>query len=249
MEALMTDIRKLEEISMNAWPGVYVRFYDGWVMRCAGGYTNRANSILPLYESREDLMRKINDAELFCSSRGLQTIFKMTSISLPSELDRALEGKGYVERDRAIVMTKELSGATRDLSDLDIFTTPSREWLGSFTRLSKKAAENEYWLGRILDSIVPEAFYVILKKSEETVGCAMAVREDEYFGLFGITIGQEYRRMGYGKELTEKLLALAGREGARIAYLQVDIVNDVAIKLYSSLGFEEAYQYWYRVKV
>jgi ribosomal protein S18 acetylase RimI-like enzyme len=46
-----------------------------------------------------------------------------------------------------------------------------------------------------------------------------------------------------------KNLLIWGREaGAHTAYLQVMLNNAPALQLYEKAGFQEAYQYWYRVK-
>ena len=43
------QIRQLEECALGAWPATGTIYHDGWVLRFAGGYTRRANSVQPLY--------------------------------------------------------------------------------------------------------------------------------------------------------------------------------------------------------
>ena len=44
------------------------------------------------------------------------------------------------------------------------------------------------------------------------------------------------------------LLDWAKRKGAQVAYLQVMLNNPPALHMYERLGFQEVYQYWYRIK-
>jgi len=60
----MTEkIQLYEELSLNAHPSLQTQLYDGWILRFANGYTNRANSINPLYPSLIDLQTKITECE------------------------------------------------------------------------------------------------------------------------------------------------------------------------------------------
>jgi ribosomal protein S18 acetylase RimI-like enzyme len=44
------------------------------------------------------------------------------------------------------------------------------------------------------------------------------------------------------------MLSIGKARGAKYAYLQVQLDNKPALKLYSDIGFKEIYRYWYRVK-
>ena len=39
------EIKVLEEVMLNALPSLNTMYYDGWNLRFAEGYTNRANSV------------------------------------------------------------------------------------------------------------------------------------------------------------------------------------------------------------
>ena len=74
----------------------------------------------------------------------------------------------------------------------------------------------------------------------------LAIADGEWMGLFEIVVAPEARRSGLGTALTSSLLRWGHSVGARQAYLQVVADNATAISFYDSLGFEFAYDYWYR---
>src|SRR4030042_4455225 len=76
-------IRLIEEISVNAWPALQTSLYDGWVLRFAGGFSRRSNSILPLYPSQKEIIQKIRMCESLYRERGLPVVFKITPASDP----------------------------------------------------------------------------------------------------------------------------------------------------------------------
>lgn len=54
-----------------------------------------------------------------------------------------------------------------------------------------------------------------------------------------IAVADEARGRGVGRAILEELLAEAGRRGVRELFLDVRIDNDVARRLYESVGFRE----------
>lgn len=55
--------------------------------------------------------------------------------------------------------------------------------------------------------------------------------------LLNIAVAHEYRGRGIGRELLERMIAEAGRHGARRLLLEVRISNERAISLYRNHGF------------
>ena len=52
--------KRVEEAALNAWPALQQILYDGWILRFSQGYTKRANSVNPIFQSSIDLETKIN---------------------------------------------------------------------------------------------------------------------------------------------------------------------------------------------
>ncbi|HMP41173.1 MAG TPA: GNAT family N-acetyltransferase, partial [Roseiflexaceae bacterium] len=66
---------------------------------------------------------------------------------------------------------------------------------------------------------------------------------------FDVVTESPLRARGYGRRLMHGIMAWAARRGASHTYLQVVETNLPARRLYASLGFSEAYPYWYRVRI
>ena len=85
-----------------------------------------------------------------------------------------------------------------------------------------------------------------MQKRGKPVAWGMVQIEEGGAGLYNIETAPGHRRSGLGRRLTVALLSWAARHGAAAAYLQVTEANAAAVPLYESLGFAEAYRYWYR---
>ncbi len=100
------------------------------------------------------------------------------------------------------------------------------------------------WVLRFADGIVCVNKIV----DGRIVGCGFGVIEHDYIGIFDIIVDKSYRGKGFGRNIMNGILNIAQEKGIGTAYLQVVVGNKVAENLYESLGFQEEYRYWYRVK-
>ncbi len=245
----MTTIRSLEEIALNAWPCLQTVFLDGWLLRFANGYTRRANSINPLYASTQAVQGKIEACEQLYHARGLKSVFKMTPDSLPSRLDAALAQAGYRSEARSSVQLLDLTNRPTALNPgMSLVEAFSQEWLDAYCQMNAVEARHRPTIRELFERLVPAKRLALLREDDRIVACGLAAQQGEFVGLFDIVVDSALRRRGYGQRLVEGLLAWGKQAGAQTAYLQVMLDNPPACQLYSKLGFEESYQYWYRVK-
>lgn len=251
MEARQSFITQLEELSLNAWPAIHTLAYDGWILRFSEGYSRRANSCHPLYSGEVRTEEKISACRALYSRAGLDTVFKMTDASLPSDLDMVLARKGYARQADVSVQTLPLPTSRYKEKGHDVITHTRlrEEWLTSFASMNRLVDTQKNIAERMLRSILPDHCYAsILDRSGSVVACGLAVLQNGYIGLYDIITDREHRRMGLGEALTAKLLNWGISMGAEGAYLQVVADNTPAVSMYSKLGFREAYRYWYRSK-
>ena len=88
--------------------------------------------------------------------------------------------------------------------------------------------------------------FAIAKIDRELAGVGFGVVEGKWLGLFNIAVHPSMRGRGVALAVNISLAKWGHQRGARSAYLQVESENIPALKLYSKLGFQHAYTYWYR---
>ncbi|MBN2753840.1 MAG: GNAT family N-acetyltransferase [Candidatus Goldbacteria bacterium] len=240
-------IQKIEDISFNAMPALKQVMYDGWLLRFAGGYTRRANSVNPLYHSNIETLSKIKYCEQAYQRENLPLIFKMTEIARPGELDSVLEGQGYKKSDSVSVQTAAIAGIKPDI-EAEEMVVPDDKWTQEYLKMAGYDIKFMKTVQTLAASTISEKAFMRITVKDETVAVGYAAVEDGFTGIYDLAVTQKYRQKGYGRQMMFNLLEFGRKNGAQKAYLQVIETNKPALALYSSLGFKEAYKYWYRTK-
>lgn len=239
--------RTIEEAAMNAWPAHRTVLLDGWVLRFAGGYTKRANSVNPLYASTMPAEAKLATCEQLYAAAGLPCIFRLSDAGPEAGLDALLEARGYAMFEHSLVLTRPL-----DAGGLNAAQAPEMMavdvWLDHYLRLSSANPHTRPAHQAILGNIAMPYIRATRSRAGKVVACGLAVCQGSYAGIFDLIVDPAERRQGHGRALVESLLAWAYNQGAQQACLQVVGHNDRAIGLYHALGFRQAYTYWYRVQ-
>lgn len=242
-------IRAIEEHSLNALPALRTVYYDGWILRFADGYTRRANSVNPLYSGTLDTHEKIAYCERLYHNRNQRVVFKLTNAVQPSNLDDVLSKHGYAYEAPTGVHTLSLDNLPQpQLANVIIHDEPTEDWLTAFCDLNAVATRYALTLERMLSGILPRAGYMALYEGDAMVAVGLGVVDSGYIGLYDIVTDTGLRGRGLGTDLVLNLLHWGKQHGAKHAYLQVNLENAPALRLYDKLGFKEAYRYWYRVK-
>jgi N-acetylglutamate synthase len=104
--------------------------------------------------------------------------------------------------------------------------------------------------GKILAKGLGARLLGVLRSSDgaKPVACGMAAWDGLFVGLFDLVTAPEHRRNGFGTQLVCSMLEWARGKGAQEAYLQVVSTNVPAVRLYTKLGFQPAYEYFYLVQ-
>ena len=244
------SIRRLEELTLNAWPGLKRVVRDGWVASLARGFTGRANSVVPLDQGTLPPLEKVEFFERLYAAHGLPATFKLTTPCRPAGLEELLAARGYRESRRASVQV--LHQLPRDVDDgagaIEARPGPWPAWIQSVVSTRSLPPGDAATLLAILAAIALPCRFVVSLDSSGVAACGLGVLEGEWVGLYDITTRDDARRRGHAARVVKSIMAWARDNGASAAYLQVMIDNAPAQALYAKLGFRETYQYAYRTK-
>lgn len=241
-------VRTLEEVSMNAWPASENILYDGWVLRCAGGYTRRANSIYPLYPSTYDIASKIEHCRQVYEASGLVPVYKLTRYVYPADLDTVLDNHGY--RREALTSVQTLPLDAYDAEDdrrVTLSEHADANWVRRFIAMNTVSIRYSSIITNMLQRIATPKCFASFEHDAAIIACGIGVVADHMVGLFDIVVDPRHRQKGLGTRLVHRILKWARCQRATLAYLQVMRDNIAAVSMYNKIGFSEAYQYWYRV--
>jgi ribosomal protein S18 acetylase RimI-like enzyme len=251
--ASLDQIRHIEETASRAWPAKHQQQHGGWLLRATKGVTRRANSVLPLRRPPEENLKEALDVvRTFYKKHQLPMRFQLTTASqpnTPNTLDDALESAGLVIDMRVEVQTAKLQDLKVEEPNaaIVVFGSPTQDWLSAYKRFAGYDTTTLKVREEIFNRISLEKAFATAIQSEKVVGTGMAVIDGNWLGLFGLITDPTLRRQGIATAITQSLILWGLNRGATDGYLQVEKLNDPAKALYSALGFEKTYTYWYRV--
>ncbi len=241
-------------VEAATWPPVRtVVTPDGWWVGVSGGFTRRANSAMPLGHPA-DLAAAVDRVEAVYTDAGLAPILRMGS-GAPEGLANELAARGYAERARTDVMVRAVDGdaaaalvppaaAPAWSGHVRVADEPDDVWLRAFLGVKQDGAHAD--LARAVLSAAP-AHYLTATVGGEVVGTLRVAYAEQWAGLSCLAVSPQTRRRGLGSALMRDGIALAGRQGAHRAFLQVEAANTVAAGLYAQLGLVLADGYAYLV--
>lgn len=243
-------IKKIEDMSLNAWPSHQIQFYDGWLLRFSYFYTHRTNSVEQMGPSTIPIAEKITNCEQEYKRWGTPAVFKISPL-VPEYFDSLLKERGYEiqhSTDSMIAdLTEELPVPNPNVT-VDINNIISDTWINALFALKNTT-------NIMHRSVVPSMYHAIPKRTlcasitlnGKIAATGLGIMDRDYIGIYAIHVHPDFRRQHIASTLCTTLLNEGRKRGAKHAYLQVVSDNTPAIRLYSSLGFRYLYTYWFRV--
>lgn len=235
-------ITTLELSGAQAWPALESVDCLGWTCRSSGGYTQRANSCLPL-DLTSIAESRIAAVEAYYATKGQPAVFKIPGDPWKA-LDTVLADRGYSLATPSRVLTKEAQSLTtprwfRAREGFD------ESWWQGYLAAGGVSLANEP-LARAIASGVERPIVGRVVHDHREAAWAFVSMVDDRAWVFDVFVDPELRGRGLGRDLMVGLEAEAVRRGARSLNLQVLIANPPANALYESLGYRQSHLYHYR---
>ena len=272
MDKDISYVKKIEEISLNAWPSHKMELYDGWLIRFSHNYTHRTNSVHQVGQSSLPIQEKVEYCEQIYRNFHTPAIFKISPL-IDDNFDRLLEERGYeiqhttenLVMDFAnfkpyeqIGIEYEYYGRNSGLPSFIVYADNvivqlrdriSDDWINAIFRLNGTSSPT---LRRIVPSmyraIPKETIAAYIEIDGRIVATGLGIMDRDHVGIYAIYVDPSCRRKHYARAICTAILSEARKKGAEYAYLQVVKGNTWAKHLYEILGFEYLYTYWFREK-
>jgi ribosomal protein S18 acetylase RimI-like enzyme len=228
------DRLRTERAHVHAWPALRTADIGGWLWRCSGGGSQRANSVSTIGFHGASPEAAVLQAESRYAALGQPARFHTFEETSPSALEDLLQQRGYRQAESTITMFKRIE--TRDPEpNVEARNDPWPEWrniyLGEITE--NRRAANTLIIERIP---APRAFFGF-HDGAETVATALCVIHDGCAVIECVATRADARRRGAARSMLSALERWAGQRSADWLGLQVAAGNTPALTLYQRLGF------------
>ncbi len=174
---------------------------------------------------------------------GLKPSVRVTPLAADG-VEPLLLANGYRIKDQSAMLVRPLGGAGLAADPrIRIESAPGRGWLAGVSERQEPSKRSADHLFAIVGQLRIPAAFATLRIDSRPVGFGMAAIDRGYAEIGSVMLDAGFRGQGLGRALVDGLLAWAEEQGAERAFLQVDVTNTVARKLYASQGFAEVCGY------
>jgi ribosomal protein S18 acetylase RimI-like enzyme len=259
----------LEALMDAAWPAPERHDTGEWVLRAAGGVTQRANSVWPRVAAA-DGAAAVRDAASWYRQRRLPVIYQIFDHDGAAPLNAVLDSLGYNRQSETLVMSRpaEPQDSLSVSAGVEISEHPSAEWLDLWWSVDGRGGAAELEIARGILTGCP-ALYALVRDDDggpaavgrlavvhgwtavpgaaaEPGGAAGPGAPGSWGGLYCMATKPDSRRRGYATRIRQALVRAGAERGLAGYWLLVMASNTAARELYTRAGFREVSRYYYR---
>ena len=247
--ASTADELALERVVADGWRSAEREDLDGWTLRADHGFTQRANSVLPLRQLRIPLDEALAGAHDWYAERGLPLRFQLP-VEARRLLDAELGERGWEPSADIAVLVRRLT--TADDSGLPSSTVtgppvglddaPDDAWAAVWRGGTTPATSRELLTRH--DTVT----FASLRLDGRTVAVGRATVDDGWLGITCVEVDPHHRRQSLAGSVMAALERWGARHGASRSVLEVEGGNAAALALYEQLGYWHHHDYRYRLE-
>jgi GNAT superfamily N-acetyltransferase len=248
------EVTHYEALTLTTAPAVCEARMGHWLLRASRSSTMRSNSATWLGQRGTPLASAtLDEIEAWYAANEQAPAFRTNEIITPQGTSAELASRGYTAAGGTVLMTL---ASDRMLA----LGTSAIPLAGNWLPLSVQDGMRQVgvWKGLPPDEVAREASRQTRFQGIERmcgveidgavccVGLARVLGHD--VGVFNVHTRSDVRGKGLARALVVNQLRWARGQGAERAFLQVDLANAAAIRLYVQLGFSVLYEYqtWVR---
>ncbi|MFJ9368021.1 GNAT family N-acetyltransferase [Nocardia sp. NPDC101769] len=243
-----SEIRSLEAAAADGWPGLRRSWIGGWLLRAGDGYTNRANSAVPLGGTDgpalmdTETLHRIGE---WYAAHGLPAQFQ-----LPDRLATAPADWHSWNETQVLAVDIETMALPSGPPMVRFTPDPDGAWLSMHRHRGGDAELGSTPVVEVLTAVRDGqvAFATLGLQSPLAIGrVAVTTAPDGrcWAGLTCVAVATGHRRHGLGALVCAEMIRWGQSHGATHAYVQVSDENEAALALYHEMGFVEHHRYRY----
>ncbi|MEU8709951.1 GNAT family N-acetyltransferase [Streptomyces sp. NPDC048565] len=238
---------ELTRTAARAWQPVESELLGDWRLRAAGGFTRRANSVLPLGDPGLPLGDALARVRSWYGERDLPPYIQTATGAEDTQerLCADLEEHGWrreVTAEVRIAALAPVGDLDVDISAVRLTREPDDAWLSRYQRFETPGPH----VLKVLGS-GPSVWFATVPgdgpAGAPPAAIGRCVVDGRWAGFMAVEVGQEYRRRGLATAVMTALARTALDEGASAAWLQVEADNEGARALYDGMGFTLHHSY------
>ncbi|MFF9215971.1 GNAT family N-acetyltransferase [Streptomyces viridosporus] len=233
---------ELARVAARAWRPLESERLGDWALRAAGGFTRRANSVLPLGDPGVPLDEALVAVRRWYAERGLPPYVQTATGAEGAQepLCAELERRGWVREVTAELWTGALAPVA-DLGAEPSGVALSREADAAWLARYRRKGVGEVAL-RVLES-GPSVWFATVPGDGAPAAIGRCVVDGRWAGFAAVEVDPARRRQGLATAVMAALARRALAEGASAAWLQVEDDNEGARALYRRMGFAVHHAY------
>jgi GNAT superfamily N-acetyltransferase len=225
---------RMERAHVRAWPALRTADIDGWLWRCSGGGSQRANSVSTIDFTGDDPEAAVIRAETLYRAAGRKAQFQVFDETSPPGLADLLLARGYRRGEPTVTMFKRPEAAAAD-SAVEIRDRAWDEWKAVY--LGEINESRRITNAEILERIPhPRAFFGC-RRGGRIVSTGLCVTGFGCAVIECVTTRTDARRKGSARAVLATLEHWATPQDINRIGLQVVAHNAPAVALYQQLGF------------